>query len=628
MNASYAIQHASLEWDAQGLPFAADYQDVYYSRHDPLGESSHVFVRGNRLCERFAALGSGEDFVIAELGFGAGLNFLNTCRHWCETAPEGATLHFVSCELHPFRREDLERLHAHFPELQVFASALREALPLPCSGLHQLQLRLGPHRVVLSLLYGPAAELPDYLATVPGLLLDAVFLDGFAPSANPGMWAGELFRSLVPFCHAGTTLSTYSVAGSVRRALQDAGFAFEKLPGFAGKRHMLRATLPAAPARMEAVRWKREQVVVVGAGLAGCSTARALADAGWQVVVLEAAAAPASAASGNPRGVLHFKPATVDSPDNRFNLHAWLYALREYRRLKLPDTLWSPCGMLQLAHDAKMHKRFARLAVSDLYPPGIFEVIDAQRATAIAGVTLQQAALHFPGSGWLDPGALCRWYLAHPGITLRCNSKLRTLRDSDGRWQLELATPAGTERLAAKHVVLCTAEAIHELHQTRHIPVICNRGQVDQYTSDAGHTDAPVVCGQGYFLPAGSDGLISVGGSFSLTGDSPGARAADSALHRAQVATTSCELAAAIEGQHPVLQRRATRCTLADRMPVAGSVATTASGAALWVNAAHGSQGLARTPLCAAWLTALIGGTPAPLDAALARTVDPGRFGR
>src|SRR5690606_19894711 len=316
------------------------------------------------------------------------------------------------------------------------------------------------------------------------------------------------------------------------------------------------------------------------------------------------------------------------SPDNRFNLHAWLYALREYRRLKLPDTLWSPCGMLQLAHDAKMHQRFARLAVSDLYPPCICEVIAAQRATAIAGVTLQQAALHFPGSGWLDPGALCRWYLAHPGITLRCNSKLRTLRDSDGRWQLELATPAGTERLAAKHVVLCTAEAIHELHQTRHIPVICNRGQVDQYTSDAGHTDAPVVCGQGYFLPAGSDGLIKVGGSFSLTGDSPGARAADSALHRAQVATTSCELAAAIEGQHPVLQRRATRCTLADRMPVAGSVATTASGAALWVNAAHGSQGLARTPLCAAWLTALIGGTPAPLDAALARTVDPGRFGR
>lgn len=626
MNSSYAIQHASLEWDAQGLPFASDYQDVYYSRHDPLGESSHVFVQGNRLPERFAALAAGEDFVIAELGFGAGLNFLNTCRHWCASAPAGASLHYVSCELHPFRRDDLARLHAHFPELQDFAAVLREALPLPCTGLHQLRLHFGAHRVVLSLLYGPAAELPRCLATVPGLQLDAVFLDGFAPSANPGMWADELFRSLAPFCHADTTLSTYSVAGAVRRALQGAGFAFEKLPGFAGKRHMLRATLPDAPVR-SASRKRTGEVVVLGAGLAGCSTARALAEAGWQVLVLEAAAAPAAAASGNPRGVLHLKPATVDSPDNRFNLHAWLYALREYRRLALPDGLWSPTGMLQLAHDARMQKRFARLAASNLYPPGIFEVIDQERASAVAGVPLSQPALHFPGSGWLNPAALCRWYLSHPGITLRCAARVATLQDSGAGWQLELATPAGTGQLVAQHVVLCTAEAIHELEQTRHIPVICNRGQVDQYAAAPDEADAAVVCGQGYFLPAGADGLISVGGSFSLTGDSPGARAADSALHRAQLAATSRDLAARIDGREPVLQRRATRCTLADRMPVAGLIEASSSGAMLWVNAAHGSQGLARTPLCAAWLSALISRTPGPLDAVLARTVDPGRFG-
>jgi tRNA 5-methylaminomethyl-2-thiouridine biosynthesis bifunctional protein len=179
----------------------------------------------------------------------------------------------------------------------------------------------------------------------------------------------------------------------------------------------------------------------------------------------------------------------------------------------------------------------------------------------------------------------------------------------------------------AQHVVLCTAEAIHELEQTRHIPVICNRGQVDQYAAAPGEADAPVVCGQGYFLPAGADGLISVGGSFSLTGDSPGARAADSALHRAQLAATSRDLAARIDGREPVLQRRATRCTLADRMPVAGLIEASSAGAMLWVNAAHGSQGLARTPLCAAWLSALISRTPGPLDAVLARTVDPGRFG-
>ena len=40
-------------------------------------------------------------------------------------------------------------------------------------------------------------------------------------------------------------LVTYSAKGSVRRALQTAGFVFERLEGPPGKREMLRATKPS-----------------------------------------------------------------------------------------------------------------------------------------------------------------------------------------------------------------------------------------------------------------------------------------------------------------------------------------------------------------------------------------------
>lgn len=627
MSFSYQVQHASLEWDAQGLPFAAGYQDVYYSRHDPLGESSHVFLQGNRLPERFAALVD-EPFIVVELGFGAGLNFLNTCRQWCHSAPETATLHYVACELHPLRTDDLRRLHAQFPELDAYAWVLQAWLPKPCSGVHQLQLRFGSHRVVLSLYYGPAAELPACLAAVPGLQVDAWYLDGFAPACNPGMWAGDLFRALAPFCHADSTLSSYSVAGHVRRALGDAGFACEKLPGFAGKRHMLRATLPGAPPRSSARRKPEDVICVVGAGLAGCSTARLLAERGWRVLVLEAAPDVAAGASGNPQGVLHFKPATVDAADNRFNLHAYLHAAREYASLGLPPDVWSPCGMLQLAHDARLQKRFTRLASGMLYPPGIFEVLDARQASSLAGLALQQGALYLPDSGWLSPAALCRWYLQHPGIAVRCGTRLQALMESGTGWTLELATAQGQVFVEARHVVLCNAEAIHDLEQTRHIPVICNRGQVDVYKAEPGSGNRPVICSQGYCIPAGPDAQLSIGGSFSLAGDSPAARAADTAVHRAQLAATSEVLATAFSSREPVQQRRATRCTLADRMPVVGHVSAGQSGRSLWVNAAHGSQGLARTPLSAAWLLAQIDCTPSPLDATLAGIVAPERFPR
>ena len=41
-----------------------------------------------------------------------------------------------------------------------------------------------------------------------------------------------------------TTLSSYSVAGRVRTALQNAGFEVHKAEGFGRKRHSLTGTLP------------------------------------------------------------------------------------------------------------------------------------------------------------------------------------------------------------------------------------------------------------------------------------------------------------------------------------------------------------------------------------------------
>src|SRR5690606_19128758 len=133
------------------------------------------------------------------------------------------------------------------------------------------------------------------------------------------------------------------------------------------------------------------------------------------------------------------------------------------------------------------------------------------------------------------------------------------------------------------------AEAMHDFEQTNHIPVICNRGQVDVYQADPATEDQPVLCSMGYCIPPTPAGLQCVGGSFSLAGDSPQARAADSAVHRRQLAAASPALAETFANREPIRQRRATRCTLANRMPVVGRIdAGEWNGAALWVNAAHG----------------------------------------
>ena len=70
-----AIQPANLEFNAEGTPVSRDFDDVYFSNDNGLEETRYVFLGGNRLNERFPGH-TRPFFVVAESGFGTGLNFL------------------------------------------------------------------------------------------------------------------------------------------------------------------------------------------------------------------------------------------------------------------------------------------------------------------------------------------------------------------------------------------------------------------------------------------------------------------------------------------------------------------------------------------------------------------------
>ncbi len=82
------IQPARLHWQDR-TPVARDFDDPYFSRQDGRAESRYVFLDGNRLSERFAALADGDRFVIGETGFGTGLNMLLAAALFRQRAPAG-----------------------------------------------------------------------------------------------------------------------------------------------------------------------------------------------------------------------------------------------------------------------------------------------------------------------------------------------------------------------------------------------------------------------------------------------------------------------------------------------------------------------------------------------------------
>src|SRR5690606_18897137 len=117
----------------------------------------HVFLHGNRLPERFADT-TDQTFVVAELGFGSGLNFLCCWRLWDQVAPPGKTLHFISCEQYPLKHADLQRFHRMWPMLAPYCEALQAQYPDHSAGVHRLILGSAEKPVILDLMYAEATE--------------------------------------------------------------------------------------------------------------------------------------------------------------------------------------------------------------------------------------------------------------------------------------------------------------------------------------------------------------------------------------------------------------------------------------------------------------------------------------
>lgn len=216
-----AGQTAEISWREGQLPVSVKFDDPYFSLADGLAESRFVYLSGNDLPARFCPR-----FHIGELGFGSGLNMLAAWRAWLDAGINGP-LRFTSFEAFPMAPDDMKRALQPFPELVDLVEVF---LTLWTPGMREIELP----GLVLDVIIGDARhKVPDWNAQA-----DAWFLDGFAPARNPELWEQSLLSDVAAHTIPGGTFATYTAAGAVRRALDDAGFTVRRAPGFANKRHM------------------------------------------------------------------------------------------------------------------------------------------------------------------------------------------------------------------------------------------------------------------------------------------------------------------------------------------------------------------------------------------------------
>lgn len=622
--------YAQIDWQ-DGQPISKTFGDVYFSRESGLNETEHVFLTHNRLQQRWKSVNKG-CFVIAETGFGTGLNFLSAWRLWNQMAPPASRLHVFSMEKHPLSRHDLTKVLELWPELKIFSGQLLDQYRWLTHGWHTLIFENG--RVTLTLAIGDACEALSQLVTP----VDAWFLDGFAPARNPDMWQKELFGQMARLSHAGTTFATFTSAGIVRRSLETAGFQAEKVKGYGRKREMLCGRYTGLKPVTPEIRDKR--AIVIGGGIAGSSSSHALARRGWQVTLIERHGSLAQEASGNPVGILYPRLSKKEDALDRLNLHGYLHTLRLLRRLPVDVESYHACGLLQLGFDARELNKCKAIAARGL-PEDLLDYVSANEASKLSGITLLHDALHFPDAGWISPSALCVALTRNENITIKTSTEALRLERRCSLWQV-----TGAHGLIAEAPIVILANAADSLHfeQTNHLPLEPVRGQITLLQEAVpGLAPRKVICSDGYVSPS-VRGTICTGATFSPDNDQLQVLESDHEANLSMLKRISSVFHQKVLQSRPVISGRAAfRCTTQDYLPLAGqlidrelmektpprynaSPATLPWMEGLYVSTGYGSKGLTTAPLCAEILASIICGEPAPVDAKLMAALSPNRF--
>jgi len=603
-----------LDWK-EGQPYSDRFGDVYFSTDSGLEEKRHVFLQGNQLQERFAALSAGDSFCIGETGFGTGLNFLCAWQLFERTAPAGASLDFFSVERFPLSDDELRIALALWPELSSLAEVLLVRWRRRVPGWNRWSFAEGRVRLTLA-----CTDVEEALPQLPTHCVDAWFLDGFSPAKNPEMWSENVLVNVARASRAGATLATYTSAGGVRRGLQQAGFEVEKVQGFGRKRDMTCGRMSHAT-EVATKKKKPSTAIVIGGGIAGCSAAHALAQRGIEVTLIERAPQLASAASGNPRGILHARFGAGGDPLHRFVLASYGHALGLMDEvLPVDGVMRAECGLLQLACKPVETKRISRLAEQE-WPQHLMRFVDAEQASQLAGVEMKFGGLWFPAGGWVVPPKLCAALVEHGRIDQRLGHDVQSLEKAKAGWRVSGHDAHGVVWNAEADVVLvCCAHSAKKLAQFAHFPLIPVRGQITLVAeSEASQAVQSVVCGDGYCAPAVDGGHV-MGATHAFDDESTEIRSAD----HADNLTSLSEYAPALHQALGVvsldeLQGRASvRCSAPGSTPLVGEVEQ-----GLYCSLAHGTRGLLTTGLSAEVLAAQICGQLPPLPTSILDVLAP-----
>ena len=655
----FTIQHAKIHFNQENTPVSDKFDDVYFSNQDGLAETHYVFLEGNQLWERWVNYQEAY-FVIAETGFGTGLNFFavtSLFREFRQKYPDSPLKHlyFISFEKYPLPLDTLQQAHLAYPQFSHLAQHLQQHWLNPIQGCYRFHF----DETTLDLWFGDIAENLPQLGDYMNGKIDAWFLDGFAPSKNPDMWNEQLYQQMFRFTKLQGTFATFTAASAVRKGLENAGFNIKKRKGFGKKRECLSGQKTHEKLTALSTPWfhsqpanlSKQDIAIIGGGIASLCTAISLIKRGAKITIYCEDEQTALNASGNKQGAFYPQLSDDNERNIRFYIHAFAYG-HQFLQWAIQQQIEFEhefCGVALCAYNEKTESKLNKITELNL-PSDLYQSLNQTELSEKVGLPLPFGGAFIPQGAWLAPRQLVQHafaFLEKQGVQIKTSQKVTALSQTENGWQI---TTAENKTFCHEVVVLANGHKLTEFEQTQKLPLYPVRGQVSQIpTSEKLLKLKTVLCYDGYLTPVDQAKTSHCIGASHVR---------DNATHEFSL-TEQQENQQKIQQNIPEewtkevdtsgnLARIGVRCSVRDLTPMMGAVPPFSAQQTQYQNlfnlrrrkqpieqaenypnlyliGALGSRGLTSAPFLGETLASLIYGEPLPMSEDLIHNLMPNR---
>ena len=201
--------------------FLPEWEESYHSRHGAIQEANHVFIDKGLHFVNLPKL------AILEIGFGTGLNALLTLM---EAKNNNLTVDYVGVEAFPISKNEVQSLnYIQTLNASQFQTAFDKCHACAWEASHPINENF---TLTKNQLFFDSITYKNQF--------DLIYFDAFGYRVQPELWSEAIFKIMFEALKPSGVLVSYACRTPIKKAMANAGFKTEKLPGPPGKREMLR----------------------------------------------------------------------------------------------------------------------------------------------------------------------------------------------------------------------------------------------------------------------------------------------------------------------------------------------------------------------------------------------------